>query len=117
MISPHLQAEQARLESEIERLRRSGAVAPPNVWIGPNFQTKGGKTYEYYKLGSENPRVKHQHLGQVGSRKYQEWSARITRRNILQELERQRALLEALTQRQERVGVEVLLDKLVSCWL
>lgn len=100
MVSPHLQVECDRLLGEIERIRASGIVAPANVWIGTNFQTKGGKTYEYYKLNSENSQVRHQHLGKLGSEKYRDWLARIVRRDTLTELEVQLSTLQALMVRQ-----------------
>jgi len=100
MVSPHLQAERDRLLGEIERIRQSGPVAPPNVWIGPNFQTKGEKTYEYWKLNSENPQVRHQHLGKAGSEKYQDWEGKIARRDAIVELEVQLAMLQVLLERQ-----------------
>ncbi|CAA9265331.1 hypothetical protein AVDCRST_MAG92-2688 [uncultured Coleofasciculus sp.] len=59
MVSPHLQAEQDRLLSEIERIRQLGHLAPASLWIRPNLQAKGEKLYEYYKLNSKNPQVKH----------------------------------------------------------
>lgn len=110
MVSPHLLAERDRLLDEIDQMQRSGLVAPPNVWISPNFQTNGSKVYEYFKLTSENPKVTHQHLGIAGSRKYQTWAARISRRNTLQELKAQLALLEALIRRQETAGIVGTLD-------
>lgn len=102
MISPHLQAERDRLLQEIERIRAAGVVAPTNVWIGPNFQMKEGKVYQYYKLNSENPQVRHQHLGKPGNEKYQDWTAKIARRNAIQELEVQLAMLQVLMDRQAK---------------
>ncbi len=55
MVSPHLQAERDRLLSEIEHIRHTETVDPASVWIESNFQAKGEKLYEYYKLNSENP--------------------------------------------------------------
>lgn len=103
MISPHVQAERDRLLSEVERIRQSGTVAPGNVWIGTNFQTKGKRTYEYFKLNSENPQVRHQHLGKAGSEKHRDWSARIVRRDAIAELEVQLAMLQELMERQAKL--------------
>jgi len=103
MVSLHLQAERDRLLSEIERIRQSGPVAPPNIWIGPNLHTKGKKTYEYLKLNSENPQVRHLHLGKAGSEKHRDWLARIARRNAVGELEAQLAMLLALMDRQAQL--------------
>jgi len=103
MVSPHLQAERDRLLSEIERICQSGYVAPASVWISPNFQARGKKIYEYYKLSSENPQVKHLHLGKAGSEKHRDWLARIARRNAIAELEAQLAMLLALMDRQAQL--------------
>ncbi len=99
-MSEHLFAERERLLTLITEIRNSGAVAPANVWISPNFQNKGGKTYEYYKLTSDNPEVKHLGLGKMGSEKCRDWLARIQRRNAIVELEHQLSILQALLNRQ-----------------
>ena len=100
MVSPHLQGERDRLLREVEHIRQLGHVAPASVWIGPNFQVKGEKLYEYYKLNSENPQVKHQHLGKAGSEKYRDWADRIRRRDAISELEVQLSMLQRLIERQ-----------------
>ena len=105
-VSEHLFAERERLLALITEIR-SGAVAPANVWISPNFQNKGGKTYEYYKLTSDNPEVKHQGLGKMGSEKYRDWFARIQRRNAIHELEQQLSMLHALLDRQAAIVLEL----------
>ena len=106
-MSEHLFAERERLLALITEIRNSGAVAPANVWISPNFQTKGGKTYEYYKLTSDNPEVKHQGLGKLGSEKYRDWLARIQQRNAIYELEQQLSMLQALLDRQAAIVLEL----------
>ena len=103
----HLFAERERLLTLITETRNSGAVAPANVWISPNFQNKGGKIYEYYKLTSDNPEVKHQGLGKIGSEKYRDWFARIQRRNAIHELEQQLSMLQALLDRQTTTILEL----------
>jgi len=110
MVSPHLQAERDRLISEIQQLRKLGAVAPVSVWVGPNFQIKGGRPYEYWKLNSDNPQVRHQHLGKAGSEKYQGWAARIARRDAIAELEVQLSVLQRLMERQTGVSVNQLTE-------
>ena len=106
-MSEHLFAERERLLTLITEIRNSGAIAPANVWISPNFQTKSGKLYEYYKLTSENPEVKHQGLGKHGSEKYRDWMARIQRRNAIYELEQQLSMLQALIDRQSAIVLEL----------
>ncbi|BAU15892.1 hypothetical protein LEP3755_64580 (plasmid) [Leptolyngbya sp. NIES-3755] len=106
-MSEHLFAERERLLTLIAEIRNSGAVAPANVWISPNFQNKGGKIYEYYKLTSENPEVKHQSLGKIGSEKYRDWLARIQRRDAIVELEQQLSMLQALIDRQQTKILEL----------
>lgn len=106
-VSDHLFAERERLLTLITKIRNSGAVAPANVWISPNFQNKGGKTYEYYKLTSDNPEVKHLGLGKMGSEKYRDWFARIQRRSVIAELEHQLSMLQALIDRQSTTILEL----------
>lgn len=103
MISRHLEAERDRLVREVECIRQSGTVAPGNVWIGTNFQTKGKRIYEYFKLNSENPQVRHQHLGKAGSENHRDWSAMIVRRDAIAELEVQLSMLQRLMERQARL--------------
>ncbi|WP_181314435.1 hypothetical protein [Phormidesmis priestleyi] len=38
-MSEYLLAERERLLTLITEIRNSGAIAPANVWISPNFQT------------------------------------------------------------------------------
>jgi len=106
-VSEHLFAERERLLALITEIRNSGAVASANVWISPNFQNKSGKTYEYYKLTSDNPEVKHLGLGKLGSEKYRNWFARIQRRNAIHELEQQLSMLQALLDRQASIVLEL----------
>jgi hypothetical protein len=54
----------------------------------------------YYKLTSENPGYKNQHLGKAGSDKYRDWKARIERREAIAQLEQQLSMLKALIDRQ-----------------
>lgn len=106
-MSEHLLAERERLLALMTQIRNSGAVAPANVWISPNFQNKGGKIYEYYKLTSTNPEVKHQGLGKIGSEKYRDWLARMQRRNWIVELEQQLSMLQALIDRQATIVLDL----------
>ncbi|NJR51844.1 MAG: hypothetical protein HC780_21975 [Leptolyngbyaceae cyanobacterium CSU_1_3] len=106
-MSEHLFAERERLLTLITEIRNSGALAPANVWISPSFQPKGGKTYEDYKLTSDNPQVKHQGLGKIGSEQYRDWLARIQRRNAIVELEHQLSMLQALIDRQATMILEL----------
>lgn len=104
-VSEHLQAEYKRLSMLLVEIKNSGEVAPTAVWISPNFQTKNGKTYEYYKLTSANPNVRNQGLGKAGSSKYRDWVARIARRNAITELEQQLSLLQGLIDRQRNTMI------------
>ncbi len=102
MISPYLLAEQERLLQLIGAIQASGSVAPTNVWISP--APKGDRLY--YKLSSKNPKCKNLHLGKAGSDKYQDWKARIQRREALTELEQQLSLLQVLIDRQRSREIE-----------
>ena len=104
-VSEHLQAERDRLLMLLAEIRNDGEVAPTAVWISPNFQTKNGKTYEYYKLTSANPHVRNQGLGKAGSTRYRDWVARIARRNAITELEQQLSLLQGLIDRQRNAVI------------
>ncbi|MBD1913175.1 MULTISPECIES: hypothetical protein [unclassified Leptolyngbya] len=103
MGSPHLEAERARLLQLIHGIRRSGSIAPINVWISPVPKGK----YLYYKLSSKNPEYKNQHLGKAGSEKYRDWRSRIQRREVLTELEQQLSMLQALIDRQAVADIEI----------
>lgn len=95
MVSPHLQAEQSSIRDRIESIKDSGLVAPPNVRIEPDFLTP-----KAWILTHTNLPMKERHLGLHGSDKYQDWEARILRRDQIQELEQQLVLLQELIDRQ-----------------
>lgn len=103
MVSPHLEAERDRLLQLIQAIRRSGPVAPINLWISP--APKGN--YMYYKLSSKNPAYKNQHLGKMGSEKYRDWRARIQRWEAIAELEQQLAMVQALIDRQAIMRIDL----------
>ncbi|WP_088891243.1 hypothetical protein [Leptolyngbya ohadii] len=82
--------------AEVEdRIRKSGAVAPTGVTIVPYTVTKKRKDgttkeFDYYKAQADRPifegkkgATRYLHLGKKGSKAYQDWAARIARRNAI----------------------------------
>ncbi|WP_041934322.1 hypothetical protein [Gloeothece verrucosa] len=85
------------LEQQIDRIERSGVVAPPNTWISSYVVTKkSGKSYRYYRLMT-NKRDKEgklkkkmlKYLGAEDSKATLKMVAAIKRRNRIQALQRQ----------------------------
>jgi hypothetical protein len=95
MISPRLEAERELLLTQIDTIRNSGTIAPPNVKIAPDFLNP-----KCWILNNTTLPMRERQLGQAGSPKYMDWDARIQRRDQLHELEQQLALLQALIERQ-----------------
>lgn len=97
MVSSHLISEREQLLQQIDDLRNTGPIAPPNVRIAPDFLTP-----KSWLLNGTNLPMQERKLGQTGSSQYKDWVARIKRRDQLHELEQQLALLQGLIDRQQK---------------
>ena len=97
MISSYLISEREQLLQQIDDLRNTGPIAPSNVRIAPDFLTP-----KSWLLNGTNLPMQERKLGQTGSPQYQDWVARIKRRDRLHELEQQLALLQGLIDRQQK---------------
>ncbi|MBV9388665.1 MAG: hypothetical protein JOZ78_19760 [Chroococcidiopsidaceae cyanobacterium CP_BM_ER_R8_30] len=91
MISSHLENEKAAIQAHIEMIRNSGAVAPIGAKIVPNFLHN-----KHWMIQGTDLPFKERDLGLHGSAKYHDWEERIHRRNQIQALEEQLALLQRL---------------------
>jgi hypothetical protein len=98
MISSNLQAERDALLAKLAEIRDSGPVAPANVQIHPDFLSPKS----WILIHTELP-MKERYLGLHGSEKYRDWEARIRRRDQIQELEKQLAIVEELIERQAKM--------------
>ena len=87
-----------KLKQKIQKLERSGEVAPPNCHI-IRYQTKQNqKIYWYYKLQAAEPifpmarapnkKSKYLYLGKAGSEAHINAVETLTRRSLIDELER-----------------------------
>lgn len=97
MVSPHLQAERERLLTQIATIRDSGEAAPPNVRIEPDFLNP-----KSWLLTHTNLPMRERQLGRSNSPRYREWVERIHRRDRLQELNDELAMVENLLERQSK---------------
>lgn len=97
MMSPHLQAEQQRLREQISAIRASGPIAPANVRIEADFLN-----HKCWRLTHTNLPIRERELGPAGSANHVDWVERIHRRDRLQELEEELAIVENLIERQMR---------------
>lgn len=105
MISVHLETERENLLTKIDTVRNSGLIAPPNACIAPDFLNP-----KCWILNGTDLPMRERKLGQAGSPLYMDWLARIYRRDQLNELEHQLALLQALIERQsnsDRLFVDI----------
>jgi hypothetical protein len=91
MVSAHLENEKAAIQSHIEMIHNSGAVAPIGAEIVPNFLHR----HHWTLAGTDLP-LKERDLGLHGSAKYHDWEERIHRRKQIQSLEDQQALIQRL---------------------
>jgi hypothetical protein len=91
MTSIHLQAELDYLLDRLNAIKNSGEIAPPNVCIAPDFITP-----KSWILNRTTLPMKERSLGKHGSAKYHDWEERIHRRDQIQELEQQLALLSEI---------------------
>ena len=93
--SDHLTTYLAELEAQRDRLQSSGPIAPAGSYIERYIarryrQKTGPKEYIYYRM--RNPPdhgPKHQNLGKQGSPKYQAATEAITRRNQLNQVNKE----------------------------
>lgn len=97
MMSPHLQAEQQRLRDQIAAISTSGPIAPPNVRIEADFLN-----HKCWRLTHTTLPVRERELGVAGSPRHRDWVERIHRRDRLQELNEELAIVENLIERQMR---------------
>lgn len=91
MPSPHLENEKAAIQSHIEAIRQSGAVAPAGVQIVPNFLQR-----QHWTLAHTDFPLRERDLGLHGSAKYHEWEERIHRRDQIAALEEQLGMVQRL---------------------
>jgi len=99
MMSPHLQAEQQRLHDQIQDIRQSGPIAPPDVRIEPDFLN-----HKCWRLTHTTLPIRERELGFAGSDRHQDWVERIHRRDRLRELEEELSIVENLIERQMRTA-------------
>ncbi len=87
-----------KLKQKIQKIERSGEVAPPNCHI-IRYQTKPNqKIYWYYKLQAaerifpmatdNSKKTKYLYLGKAGSEAHLDAVEKLTRRSLIDELER-----------------------------
>lgn len=111
MSSSSLKTERLRLQSLEDTIRSGGRVAPAKCWLTESNETKNSKTYTYIRLVTEkeNGKITSPSLGRPGSSRHREWQAAIARREALNEIALQGAMLDELIQRQEKK--QELIDK------
>lgn len=104
MSSSSLKTERLRLQQLEDTIRSSGRVAPAKCWLTESHETKNSKTYTYVRLVAEkeNGKITSPSLGRPGSSRHREWQAAIARREALNEIALQGAMLDELIQRQEK---------------
>jgi len=96
-MSPHLQAEQQRLRDQITAIRESGPIAPPDARIEPDFLN-----HKCWRLTHTDLPMRERELGVAGSARYADWVERIHRRDRIDELKEELAIVEDLIERQMR---------------
>ncbi len=111
MINSSLEAERLRLQQLEDTIRASGRVALAKCWLTESHETKNFKTYTYIRLVTEkeNGKTTSPSLGRPGSSRHREWQAAIARREALNEIALQAAMLQELMRRQE--NKQGLIDK------
>lgn len=87
-----------QLKQKIEKIEREGEVAPPHCHIIRYQIKQNQKIYWYYKLQSAEPifpmasapeqKTKYLYLGKVGSEAHIDAVEKMTRRSLIDELER-----------------------------
>jgi hypothetical protein len=104
MSSSSLKTERLRLQQLEDTIRSGGRVAPAKCWLTESHETKNSKTYTYIRLVTEkeNGKITSPSLGRPGSSRHREWQAAIARRDALNEIALQGAMLDELIQRQEK---------------
>ncbi|WP_107668922.1 hypothetical protein [Cyanothece sp. BG0011] len=94
----------AEIQEQIEKIRASGDIAPPNTWIGSSSIKKKDKKHTYYRLlkadydnrtKSGKPKTKMvSYLGSADNEKYLNMKAAIERRNQIEKLLKELEKLE-----------------------
>ncbi len=87
-----------KLKQKIQKLERSGEVAPPNCHIIRSQTKQNQKIYWYYKLQAaerifpmatdSSQKTKYLYLGKAGSEAHIDAVEKLTRRSLIDELER-----------------------------
>ncbi len=86
----------ATVNSQIEAIEQTGAIAPPGCFV-VRYQARGsGRTYWYYKLQATEPifitkngqKTKYKHLGKGGSPEHIEALMQVSRRTQIEALNR-----------------------------
>lgn len=114
-----------KLKQKIKKIEREGEVAPPNCHIIRYQVNQNQKIYWYYKLQAMKPifpkatdsskKTKYLYLGKAGSEAHLDAVEKLTRRDLIDELERvitslQEAYLDVCfggeTQRDPSYGVD-----------
>jgi hypothetical protein len=95
MISSNLEDERVAIQTHIDMIRNSGPVAPIKAKIVPNFLHHKHWAADWMLEGTDLP-LRERDLGLHGSIRYRDWEERIHRRDQIQALEAQLALLQRL---------------------
>ncbi|MGD1701717.1 hypothetical protein [Dapis sp. BLCC M229] len=87
-----------KLQQKIKQIKQEGEVAPPEVHLIRYQVNRNQKLYYYYKLQSGQPifpmatdsqkKTKYKYLGKAGSEAHIDAVKKMTRRNLIDELER-----------------------------
>lgn len=95
----------SQLKRKIQKLEREGEVAPPNCHLIRYQVSQNQKIYWYYKLQASDPiferatspqkKTKYLYLGKAGSEAHVEAVKQMTRRNLIDELEK---MINSLTE-------------------
>jgi hypothetical protein len=106
----HLRAKQIKslirsLKQKIKKIEQEGEVAPANCYILRYQVNRNGTIYWYYKLQAaesifpmatnHEKKTKYKYLGRAGSEAHLDAVEKLTRRNIIDELER---VIQSLTE-------------------
>ncbi len=95
----------SQLKRKIKKIEKEGEVAPPNCHLLRYQVTQNQKIYWYYKLQASSPiferatssqtKTKYLYLGKAGSEAHVEAVQQMTRRNLIDELEK---MISSLTE-------------------
>jgi hypothetical protein len=104
----------ATLLKRIDRIRKSGFIAPKGSWLEPapvKKKLKNGdiKTYSYWRVRAADPifqkgahYISHLYLGTDADPDYKDWCKRMRRRRLIAQIEREIDRLERQAQRKKR---------------